>query len=149
MFGIALLGLEAHSPAHGAFAAVGTLSLLLGGVLLFRVDNSPYGTTSFWLVLTIAGSLALISMYVISRIWAARRLPPRGAGVTLVGELATVVTRLQPHGQVLVHGERWQAELREGEAEPGEHVRITAQHGLTLDVVPEPAVRVLGHRMPS
>jgi membrane-bound serine protease (ClpP class) len=149
VFGIALLGLEAHSPAHGAFAAVGTLSLLLGGVLLFRVDNSPYGTTSFWLVLAIAGSLALISMYVISRIWAARRLPPRGPGVTLVGELATVVTRLQPHGQVLVHGERWQAELREGEAEPGEQVRITAQHGLTLDVVPEPAVRVLGHRMPS
>jgi len=149
VFGIALLALEAHSPAHGAFAAVGTLSLLLGGVLLFRVDNSPYGTTSFWLVLTIAGSLALISMYVISRIWAARRLPPRGPGVTLVGELATVVTRLQPHGQVLVHGERWQAELREGEAEPGEHVRITAQHGLTLEVVPEPAVRLLGHRMPS
>jgi membrane-bound serine protease (ClpP class) len=144
VFGIALLGLEAHSPAHGAFAAVGTLSLLLGGVLLFRVDNSPYGTTSFWLVLAIAGSLALISMYVISRVWAARRLPPRGPGVTLVGELATVVTRLQPRGQVLVHGERWQAELPEGEAEPGDHVRITAQHGLTLEVVREPAVTPAG-----
>ena len=85
--------LEAHSPAHGAFAAVGTLSVLLGGVLLFRVDNSPYGTTSFWLVLAIAGSLGLISVFVISRVWAARRLPPRGPGVTLVGEPAIVVTR--------------------------------------------------------
>ena len=93
VFGIALLGLEAHSPAHGAFAAVGTLAVLLGGVLLFRVDNSPYGTTSFWLVLAIAGSLGLISMYVISRVWAARRLPARGPGVTLVGEHAMVVTR--------------------------------------------------------
>ena len=58
-------------PAHGAFAAVGTLAVLLGGVLLFRVDNSPYGTTSFWLVLAIAGSLGLISMFVRDpRIWA-------------------------------------------------------------------------------
>jgi membrane-bound serine protease (ClpP class) len=141
VFGIALLALEAHSPAHGAFAAVGTLSVLLGGVLLFRVDNSPYGTTSFWLVLAIAGSLGLISMYVISRVWAARRLPTRGPGVTFVGELATVVTPLQPHGQVLVHGERWQAELPDGRAEPGEHVRITAQHGLTLEVAREPAAQ--------
>ena len=141
VFGIALLGLEAHSPAHGAFASVGTLAVLLGGVLLFRVDNSPYGTTSFWLVLAIAGSLGLISVYVISRVWAARRLPPRGPGVTLVGELAIVVTPLNPDGQVLVHGERWQAHLPAGSAEPGERVRITGQHRLTLDVEREPAAQ--------
>ncbi|HET6174843.1 MAG TPA: nodulation protein NfeD [Gaiellales bacterium] len=144
VFGIALLGLEAHSPAHGAFAAVGTLSVLLGGVLLFRVDNSPYGTTSFWLVLAIAGSLALISMFVISRVWAARRLPPRGPGVPLVGELATVLTPLSPHGQVLVHGERWQAEVQNGRAEPGEQVRIIAEQGLTLEVVREPMAETAG-----
>ena len=143
VFGIALLGLEAHSPAHGAFAAVGTLAVVLGGVLLFRVDNSPYGTTSFWLVLAIGGSLALISMYVISRVWAARRLPPRGPGTTLVGQPAIVVTALDPHGQVLVHGERWQASLADGVAEPGEQVRVSAQHRLELEVVretsPQPA----------
>jgi membrane-bound serine protease (ClpP class) len=137
VFGIALLGLEAHSPAHGAFAAVGTLAVVLGGVLLFRVDNSPYGTTSFWLVLAIGGSLALISMYVISRVWAARRLPARGPGTTLVGEPAIVVTALAPHGQVLVHGERWQASLADGVAEPGEQVRVSAQHRLELEVVRE------------
>ena len=54
-FGIVLLVLEGHVPAHGAFAAVGTLSLLLGAVILFRVDGSPYGTTSFWLALAMAG----------------------------------------------------------------------------------------------
>jgi membrane-bound serine protease (ClpP class) len=143
VFGIVLLGLEAHSPAHGAFAAVGTLAVLLGGVLLFRVDNSPYGTTSFWLVLAIAGSLGLISMFVVSRIWSARRLPARGPGVSMVGEHATVVTRLAPHGQVLVHGERWQAELAAGSAEPGELVRITAQHRLTLEVERAPAAETV------
>jgi membrane-bound ClpP family serine protease len=42
---------------------------------------------------------------------------------------------------VLVHGERWQAEVPEGRAEPGERVRITAQHGLRLEVVREPAAQ--------
>jgi membrane-bound serine protease (ClpP class) len=147
-FGIALLALEAHSPAHGAFAAVGTLAVLLGGVLLFRVDNSPYGTTSFWLVLAIAGSLGLIATFVVTRIWQARRLPARGAGVTLVGELATVLTGLRPSGQVLVQGERWQARLPEGAAEPGERVRVTGQMGLELEVAREPGAHP-AHRMPE
>jgi membrane-bound serine protease (ClpP class) len=138
-FGIALLGLEAHTPAHGAFAAVGTLSVLLGGVLLFRVDNSPYGTTNFWLVLTIAGSLGLIATFVITRVWQARRLPARGGGAALVGQRAVVATSLAPRGQVLVQGERWQAQLPDGSAQPGERVRVTAQRGLLLDVEREPA----------
>ena len=135
--------LEAHSPAHGAFAAVGTLAVLLGGVMLFRVDNSPYGTTSFWLVLAIAGSLGLIAMFVISRIWQARRLPPRGPGVTLVGELGDRRdARCDPSGQVLVHGERWQAAAAPAAApSPGERVRVTAQHGLVLEVEREPAAQ--------
>jgi membrane-bound serine protease (ClpP class) len=138
-FGIALLALEAHVPAHGAFAGTGALSLLLGSVILFRVDGSPYGTTSFWLALGLAGSLAIISMFVVTRIWQARRLPARGGGETLVGELATVVTGLHPAGQVLIRGERWQARLASGSAESGEEVRVTAQHGLVLDVEHEPA----------
>jgi membrane-bound serine protease (ClpP class) len=147
-FGIALLALEGHSPAHGAFAAVGTLAVLLGGVLLFRVDNSPYGTTSFWLVLAIAASLGLIVTFVIARIWQARRLPPRGAGVTLIGELAIVVTALQPDGQVFLQGERWHAQLASGTADAGDQVRVTGQQGLVLDVAHEPAAQP-AHRMPA
>jgi membrane-bound serine protease (ClpP class) len=138
-FGIGLLALEAHVPAHGAFAGVGTLSLLLGAVILFRVDNSPYGTTSFWLALTIAITIALISTYILTRIWQVRKLPARGGGTTLVGQVATVATGLHPGGQVLVQGERWQARLAGGTAGAGERVRVTAQRGLTLDVEREPA----------
>jgi membrane-bound serine protease (ClpP class) len=143
LFGIALLALEAHTPAHGAFAAVGTLAVLLGGILLFRVDNSPYGTTSFWLIFAIAASLGVISVYVISRVWAARRLPARGPGTTLVGETAIVLTALDPHGQVLVQGERWQAAMTRGSAEPGEHVQVIAQHRLELEVAREPSAQPL------
>ena len=137
VFGIALLALEAHSPAHGAFAAVGTLAVVLGGVLLFRVDNSPYGTTSFWLVLAIGGSLALISMYVISRVWAARRLPARGPGTTLVGQPAIVVTALIRTGRCSCTGSagrrRWPTES----PSPVSGCASARSTGLELEVVRE------------
>ena len=138
-FGIALLALEAHVPAHGAFASVGAGSLFLGGVVLFRVDNSPYGTTSFWLVLAITVSLGLITTFFIARIWQARRLPPRGGGVTLVGQLATVATLSTPKDRCSCPGNAGGALLAGGGAHPGERVRITAQRGLVLDVEREPA----------
>ncbi len=133
VFGIALLALEAHTPAHGAFASVGAGSVLLGGVILFRVEDSPYGETSFWLVLAISAALALISIFFITRIWQARRRPP-SVVTALIGMRATVATALHPSGQVLVRGERWQAQLAAGSADPGEHVRVTGQRGLLLDV---------------
>jgi membrane-bound serine protease (ClpP class) len=138
VFGIALLALEGHSPAHGAFAAVGTLALVLGGVLLFRVDNEPYGTASLWLVLAIALSLALFAMLVVSRLLRVRRLPPRGGGASVVGQVAEVASGLHPGGQVLLQGERWQARLRDGDASAGELVRVTGREGLVLEVEREP-----------
>jgi membrane-bound serine protease (ClpP class) len=141
VFGLVLLALEGHSPAHGAFAAVGALAVLLGGVILFRVDGSPYGTTSFWLVLGIAGALGLLAAVVVTRVWQARRLPARGPGVALVGETAVALTALRPSGQVLVQGERWQARLSAGSAEPGERVRVTGQRRLVLEVELEPAAQ--------
>ena len=152
VFGIALLGLEAHSPAHGAFAAVGTLAVLLGGVLLFRVDNSPYGTTSFWLVLAIAGSLGLISMFVISRVWSARRLPPRGPGVSLVGELATSSRRSIRTGRCSCTASAGRPSCAAGSAEPGRaraHHRAARAHarGRARAAPPQPAHE--RHRMPT
>jgi membrane-bound serine protease (ClpP class) len=54
---------------------------------------------------------------------------------TLIGASAAVISPLAPDGQVKVNGEIWQAHA-EGEARVGEHVRITAVNGLTLEVEP-------------
>jgi membrane-bound ClpP family serine protease len=50
-----------------------------------------------------------------------------------------VATALHPAGQVLINGERWQARIASGDAEAGERVRVTGQHGLGLDVEREAA----------
>ena len=65
----------------------------------------------------------------------ARRRRARVGVETLLGESASVVSRLAPSGQVKVNGEIWAAHS-EREARVGERVRITAVNGLTLEVEP-------------
>jgi len=52
---------------------------------------------------------------------------------------AEVIDWSGSEGHVFTQGERWQAHLPTGSAEPGERVRITGQHRLTLDVERAPA----------
>ena len=60
--------------------------------------------------------------------------------MALVGRTAVVRTRLQPHGQVYLHGELWQAEAADGDdVDAGREVVVEAVEGLTLWVTPAPA----------
>jgi membrane protein implicated in regulation of membrane protease activity len=61
--------------------------------------------------------------------------PRSGGGAdALVGALARARDRLEPDGYVLVGHELWRARLREGVAEKGAPLRVTAVRGLTLVV---------------
>jgi membrane-bound serine protease (ClpP class) len=53
----------------------------------------------------------------------------------LVGQRAEAATDLDPTGQVMVHGERWQARSSRA-VESGTTVEIDAVHGLELAVTP-------------
>ena len=50
----------------------------------------------------------------------------------LIGNTAVVEIALEPKGIVLVEGERWNAVLNQGRAEPEEEVIITKVDGLKL-----------------
>jgi membrane-bound serine protease (ClpP class) len=61
-----------------------------------------------------------------------------GAGAeTLVGETARVVSDCRPRGQVLVHGEIWEASCDEG-ADRGDEVTIVGRERLLLVVERRP-----------
>jgi len=64
-----------------------------------------------------------------------RRRRARVGVETMVGKTATVLMQLAPDGQVKVNGEVWKAHSERG-AQVGETVRISAVHGLTLEVEP-------------
>jgi membrane protein implicated in regulation of membrane protease activity len=66
-------------------------------------------------------------------LWYQRRRRVQVGAETLIGELAEVVTRCMPDGQVRLQGEIWRARCEEG-AERGEHVRVQGLEDLTLVV---------------
>jgi membrane-bound serine protease (ClpP class) len=137
--GAILLAVEAHVPAHGAFAAVGILAFALGGIILFRVPGSA-GEVNIPLVLGITVLLATLGIVVVQRVVQARHLPVSTGFSELVGAEAVVKTPLVPSGQVFVHGERWRAEPVEGfEPHVGEPVQIVSVDGLHLTVGPASA----------
>jgi membrane protein implicated in regulation of membrane protease activity len=86
--------------------------VLLGAIL-------EVGETFFWL-------------------WYSRRHRVQVGAETLIGELAEVVTRCAPLGQVRLQGEIWRARCEEG-AERGEHVRVQGLEELTLVVERAPS----------
>jgi len=67
----------------------------------------------------------------------ARRWKPKTGAEAMIGELAEVVTRCRPDGQVRVRSELWEAHCERG-ADVGDRVRIDKLEGLTLIVAPQP-----------
>jgi membrane-bound serine protease (ClpP class) len=135
--GLVLLAAEAHVPAHGAFAGVGLLSAALGAFVLFRVDNSPYGSISPIPIVIVTASIGALMLVVIRKVIAARQAPPLSAGSeALVGAHATALTAISPRGQVLVGGERWLAIADGGSHQPGDELVVTSVDGLKLHVAP-------------
>lgn len=56
----------------------------------------------------------------------------------LIGREATARTPLAPKGFVVVHGERWAAEIEDGPANAGDVVHIVGAEGFCLKVRREP-----------
>jgi membrane protein implicated in regulation of membrane protease activity len=83
------------------------------------------------LVLSITGVLGAFWALALTKAVQVRRRPVTVGPNRVVGEEAVVRTP----GQVFVAGELWHAHRDDGAAlVPGEHVRVTAVHGLELVV---------------
>jgi membrane-bound serine protease (ClpP class) len=139
IFGVVLLALEAWVSAHGLMGLSGVIAIAAGGLMLFRTPDegvSPY------LAIGMSVVAGLLLAFVATKVVQARHRPVTAGGGTgtLLGRTAVVRTRLQPRGQVYLHGELWQAEAADGEdVDPGREVVVEAVEGLTLRVTPAPA----------
>jgi len=130
LLGIALLVVDAHVVTHGALTIAGLTSLAVGMLMLFHDAPAPYHT-SVWPVLAITLTLGAFWAFAISKAVQVRRRPASVGPNRVVGEDAVV----RSPEQVYVAGELWQARRAGGGTlVPGEHVRVTAVHGLHLTV---------------
>jgi len=131
-----LFALEAKFAAHGVLAVGGTVSMVLGAVML--IDTPWPAMRIHW---TTAIGLALpfsaITMLLLTLAVRARRNKVGTGREGMVGETGTAVTEIAPRGKVFVHGEYWDAVASQPVA-TGARVRVTAIEGLKLTVEPVP-----------
>lgn len=134
LLGIVFFVLEASVTSYGLLAIGGTISMLLGSVMLIKTDVE-FLQISWSVILPVVAAAALFSLLVVGMgVRALRRAPVTGRE-ELIGLVGIVKTALMPRGQVAVHGELWEA-VSEQPLQPGEAAEIIKVEGLRLHVKP-------------
>lgn len=128
---LALFVLEAKFVSHGMLGIGGTISMVLGALLL--VNGPPEMRIHLPTALAVALPFAAITMFLVSMVVKARRNKVLTGVEGMIGELGVAETALEPEGQVLVRGEYWDA-VAQSSIPAGAHVRVNGVAGLKLQV---------------
>lgn len=135
LLGVAFMVAEAFLPSFGVIGFGGIVAFVVGAVILMDTDAPGFG-----IPLTLIVSLAVLSALLLGGVLGmalkARRRALVSGDAGLVGSLVTVtqVRADNPFcGSVQAQGEQWQAQCATP-LQPGQHVRVTARHGVTLEV---------------
>ena len=122
LLSLGLFVTDALVTSHGALTLAGAVTFVIGALMLFDPAGPAY-QVSLWTAVAIAGTLALLLGFALSRIVKARRNPVEVGVGLLVGEGAEV----RRDGLVAVNGELWQARREDGRPmPPGDHVTVEA-----------------------
>jgi membrane-bound serine protease (ClpP class) len=141
--GMALLGVgiilfiaEMFTPTFGALALGGAVAFILGSLLLLDTPRVglPRPTR-----LVIVGLLAAFVIFAGSKALLAQRRQPLTGIEGMIGQTAKAKADFGAGetGSVFVHGEWWNAELKEGRVRQGDRVKVIGSDGYTLIVEAE------------
>jgi len=135
VFGLGLLILELKVPSFGILGIGGTVSLLVGSIMMTR--GVPGVAVSLRVIVPVVIVLAGIVLFLGRLALQAQRRPPATGAMALVGAVGRARTPLtsDPPGQIDVRGEIWRATSRTP-ITAGHRVRVLAISGLTLLVEP-------------
>ena len=141
--GIAFLIGEAFLPTFGSLGFGGVVAFVIGAMMLIDTDVPGYGIPLPLIAAVVVFSAAFVLG--VSRLaLRARRRPVVTGAEALIGCIGVVLDGglLPEHpaggtlaGWARVQGERWRV-ASTAPAAPGDRVRVTARHGLTLSVEP-------------
>lgn len=138
VFGFALLvGEVLVVPGSGVLAAGGLGSLVVGSLLLWN-GSAPGARIAPWALAAVVLVSAVFFTVIGKSVLLVRRRRTRTGREGMLGATAVALTDLDPSGQVLVHGEIWQASVSPGfpTIPKGESVLIVSLEGLRLQVAP-------------
>lgn len=135
LLGVAFMAAEAFLPSFGVLGIGGVVAFVVGALILIDTEVPGFGIP-LALILTLAIASALLIAALLGMALRARRRAPVAGDAGLVGSLARVtrVAAEDPNcGWVQLQGEHWQ--VRSALAlQPGQQVRVTARHGVLLEV---------------
>jgi membrane-bound serine protease (ClpP class) len=122
---------EAFVPTHGALTLAGSITFVLGALMLFDPAGDAY-QVSFPVAVAIAATLALLLGFALTRVVRVARNPVAVGANRLLGTEGTV----KRGGYVALNGELWRASSADGTPlVPGERVRVEEiEDGLRLVV---------------
>ena len=128
--------LDIQAPTHGALTAAGVGSFIVGALVLFNSPGVPsFQRVSVPLVVGVGAGLGLIFFALVGFALRAQRAPQRMGRESLVGQVGTVNTPLNPGGTVQLGSELWSAILTDGESAPrGARVEVVAIENLMVRV---------------
>lgn len=125
---------EIKIVSHGVLAIGGTVSLVLGALMLFKTPEPALRVSMEVIVSLALFSLATVGFLTFMAL-RARKTPVRTGLQGLVHEIGTARSPISPRGKVFVHGEIWDA-VSEEPVSAGEPVEVVAVRNLTLAVRP-------------
>jgi membrane-bound serine protease (ClpP class) len=133
--------LEVKSPAHGALAAAGAATFIVGALVLFNSPGVPqFQQVSVPLVIGAGAVMGLAIFAIVGLALRAQSQPVHTAQSALVGRTGIARSPLAPDGSVQVASELWTAHLAEGEdpLPEGATVVVVAVDGIHLVVKKQP-----------
>ncbi|HLH39970.1 MAG TPA: nodulation protein NfeD [Bryobacteraceae bacterium] len=128
-----LFALEAKFASHGILGAGGTVSMILGALLL--INGPPEVRIHLSTALAVTLPFAAVTMFLVTLVVRARRSKALLADGGVLDEIGQARTALDPAGKVFVHGEYWDA-LSDQPVQAGAEVRVIARDGMKLKVEP-------------
>jgi len=126
--------MEMKLTSYGLLSVAGTVSLLLGSLMLFE-GEAPESRLAWHVLLPTLLVISAFFTAVAFLVFRAQVSKPTTGSAGLVGEIGFVKKALEPEGKVFVHGELWNAVSRTPLKE-GVRVRVVSVAGLMLDVEP-------------
>jgi membrane-bound serine protease (ClpP class) len=137
IFGIILFLLEIKVISHGMLAVGGTLSVLLGSMILFRTSPVENFVSLSWSVIfSVTAFSVLFFLFIITMGLRAQRAKPVSGENAMIGQTALTLTPLDPRGQVTLMGEIWSAASLSEKINSNEKVIVKEVKELTLYVQP-------------
>ena len=134
LLAIILFIVEINVPSFGLLTMGGVISLALGSLMLVKT-KVPYMRISYYVIFPTVVVTALFFSLVVGMAWKAHRHRPMTGTEGLTGSVGLAKTDISPTGQVLLHGELWNASSTDS-IQKGDEVEVTSVDGLKLHIKP-------------